>query len=488
MDDLEKNGHNLAELENGSTATKLWKDVKRKRVRIPDLVCLNCGARVESRAKSNKPAIVVSHSEKDAERAWDYGLIPDDIVAFPVCTSIPAEPAWSVGRLKNNFSYWHSQERLRWVAAPHVGYFRVKELRAVPYTVVGRKGATEGSETSIGWKAIFAKASGAVKTVKAEKIGVRFRAGHSYTWQNIGRLPPRVAVDEEFVEHQLIAATVKPMTNNELICPGKMQDGHVASLLASPERTQRFTGVKLARLLRKNEHAEKIRAIGQHPEEDLYVRLEAAAYLVAVAEEPAAERFRPFFKNPDEQARLEAVVALASAGTRDSVDVLGAILRNAEAQYFLRSAAAWALGQIGSEVASAHLIATFSDATSRIREDALEAVSDLEDRPYALLTDTLLGMNVERAAGAAEAIRRYADIPEAHFSKLSDPSMVEREWIVWLIASLPRGIPYIDTAIAEMQQKNPKVHFAMSVLWSFLRSWIAPHWDLNPRAKPLVQA
>ena len=32
--------------------TKLWKDVKRKRVRIPDLVCLRCGMRVECRAKT----------------------------------------------------------------------------------------------------------------------------------------------------------------------------------------------------------------------------------------------------------------------------------------------------------------------------------------------------------------------------------------------------------------------------------------------------
>ena len=50
--DLGTRGHRMVELERGSTDTKLWKDVKRKRVRIPDLVCVRCGLRVESRAKT----------------------------------------------------------------------------------------------------------------------------------------------------------------------------------------------------------------------------------------------------------------------------------------------------------------------------------------------------------------------------------------------------------------------------------------------------
>ena len=49
--DLAQQGHDMVELERGSTDTKLWKDVKRKRVRIPDLVCRRCGLRIESRAK-----------------------------------------------------------------------------------------------------------------------------------------------------------------------------------------------------------------------------------------------------------------------------------------------------------------------------------------------------------------------------------------------------------------------------------------------------
>ncbi len=66
--DLASHGHQMVELERGSTDTKLWKEVKRKRVRIPDLVCVRCGQRVESRAKTNAE-LAMSHSVTDEARA-----------------------------------------------------------------------------------------------------------------------------------------------------------------------------------------------------------------------------------------------------------------------------------------------------------------------------------------------------------------------------------------------------------------------------------
>jgi hypothetical protein len=91
--DLHRYGHNVLELERGSTDTKLWKDVKRKRVRIPDLVCAKCGIRIESRAKT-QPDLSMSHSLADDSRAWDFGMVDDDWIAFPVCHT-----SWFVPRI-----------------------------------------------------------------------------------------------------------------------------------------------------------------------------------------------------------------------------------------------------------------------------------------------------------------------------------------------------------------------------------------------------
>src|SRR5438034_1519900 len=75
-----RHGHNVVSLERATTSNKLWA-TKLKRLRLPDLLCVNCGLRVESRAKADL-AVRVSESASGAEgRNWDYGLRPADLIA-----------------------------------------------------------------------------------------------------------------------------------------------------------------------------------------------------------------------------------------------------------------------------------------------------------------------------------------------------------------------------------------------------------------------
>jgi len=57
-------GFNPIELERGSTGFKIWKKIKIKRVRVPDILCLKTGLRFESRGKT-KLEISMSHSLND---------------------------------------------------------------------------------------------------------------------------------------------------------------------------------------------------------------------------------------------------------------------------------------------------------------------------------------------------------------------------------------------------------------------------------------
>ena len=141
-EDLNQHQHTMAELERGSTDTKLWKDVKRKRVRIPDLVCTTCGLRIESRAKS-KPELSMSHSPTENERSWDFGMVDTDVVAFPVCGAV-GEHYWSRGKLNEGASYWHERNWVKWQAEQHVNYFSVAAFRATPFMKIARKGVTGG--------------------------------------------------------------------------------------------------------------------------------------------------------------------------------------------------------------------------------------------------------------------------------------------------------------------------------------------------------
>src|SRR6266699_648648 len=81
FDDLKNQGHDPMELERGSMSFKIWKAIKVKRVRVPDILCLRCGRRVESRAKTNME-ISMSHSSSNPERGWDFGLEDSDMVAL----------------------------------------------------------------------------------------------------------------------------------------------------------------------------------------------------------------------------------------------------------------------------------------------------------------------------------------------------------------------------------------------------------------------
>jgi hypothetical protein len=478
--DLEAHGHRVVELERGATDTKLWKDVKRKRVRIPDLLCRQCGLRIESRAKT-KPDLSMSHSPNEAERAWDYGMVDDDYVAFPVCG--PADDEyWSVGKLGNLSSYWHERSRVRWAPRPCINYFTVSGFRSTPHARSSTKGVTEGSETSIIWPATFSTRNGTVDSVTTSGVTIRRSGdGHRYTWRIRGGMIPRVDDNDHVDENQVILSTVAPVSPNDLQCGGSLPEGHIARLLASRERTQRFTAIKLARVRDDASFESSVAELHADAEEDVYIRLEGASYLAATCHQSAHELFDPFTTDLDEQTQLEAVIAIGEAGTDEAGELLCEILDTGSHPYYVRSAAAWSLSRCGNQLAQARLMRAFADVDHSIREEALDGLVTIGGPAIPLLLNGLRHDNSDVAAGCAEALRQHrylsndsVDQLAAHLS-LADPP----DWAVWLLGHLPRE--QVSAAIAELQDSAPSLHYAISLLWSFAESWIARTWESNPR-------
>jgi hypothetical protein len=286
-------------------------------------------------------------------------------------------------------------------------------------------------------------------------------------------------------ESQILASFVRPLSNNELRCAGSLPQDHIPGLLASPERTQRFTGVKLARLRGEPEYASLIERVTLHPEEDLYVRLEGTVYLTRVSGQSTQALIGPYLASQDEQIQLEAVVALAESATTEAVEILASILDRDNAPFFLRSAAAWALGRIGTERAIDRLVIAFSDVDRAIREEALEAIDSLGEPALNQLIPGLVGDDQSIAAGAAEAIRRQALLPPETIQEIicEVEADARQLWAVWLLGHLPLKSEYVKTAIAELQDSRPEAHYAITVLWTFVESWIARNWELTPTAK-----
>ncbi len=480
--DLGRYGHHFLELERGSLDTKLWKEVKRKRVRIPDLVCLRCGMRIESRAKTTA-GLAMSHSLTDAERAWDFGLVDNDVLAFPICRPTQ-ELIWGNGRLGNEASYWHQRNWVRWRADTWVSYFRVQSFRATPYNRSARKGVTEGSEVTLMWDAVFSPRAGTVMEVNGRRVSVvRATDGHRHTWkvpmdQNI-----LVAAGESVAVDQLLSATVVPISGNDLRCPAELPTDHINQLLTSRERTQRFTGVKLARLRRDARYNGEIRSLADDAEEDVYIRLEALTYLVSVRAESATSLFEPFLSDTDDQRKLEAVIALGEAGTAESLDLLSAILVNQQRPYFMRSAAAWCLSQSHSDAAAQKLIRAFADVDPNVREEALEGIVLLGGPAIPFLLAGLDELDPTLAAGCAEALRQQAPLPPDALTALTENVRARRAspWTVWLLGNLPRD--EVVASLVGLEETAPELHYALTLLWSFVDSWIARRWELCPGAE-----
>ena len=477
--DLASRGHRMVELERGSTDTKLWKEVKRKRVRIPDLVCVHCGQRAESRAKTNAE-LAMSHSVTDEARAWDFGMIDSDLIAFPICQAVE-ERYWSAGRLGSSASYWHERNWVRWRLIGKINYFRAGAFRSTKFSKSSVKGVTEGSETSICWDAVFSGRAGTVEGCEGNRITIRRDSdGHRQTRTVPLNLKLLVTTGDHIEVNQVIASALAPIGDAALTCAGALPAHHVPDLPGSRERTQRFTGIKLARLHSDGNHCDAIAELAADQEEDIYIRLEGLSYLAAVCGRAPAEIFSGYLDSPDPQTQLESIIAIGEVGTPEAVDVLSGILDDSTLPYFLRSAAAWSLGRIGTEPAIARLVKGFADIDIGIREEALEGIASIGGAAVPILLSGLRGTAMDVAAGCAEALRQQSSLPAEAVLDLSQDIQGSHasDWAVWLLGQLPRE--RVAPAIVGLQTSAPQLYYAISLLWSFMESWIARRWEVYP--------
>jgi len=473
---LNARGHDLVELERGSLSTRIWRDVKRKRVRIPDLCCTRCGVRIESRAKT-APDLRMSHSPREAERAWDYGMLDGDWVAFPILA--PNEESWSEGLLREPRSLWRERTFTSWSVIGVVNVFRVAEFRSVAPKPHKAKGVTEGSEVQVSWKARFAKADGQVTSVRDGRLDYRLAGSERESHFRLGTDErPFLIGGDEFAQNQIVAGQVRPLVDNELRCAPACDEHEVARMLRSRERTVRFTGCKLARVRRLATLEQDIRELSCDPEEDPYVQMEARAYLCDIVGDSADDQFgATLLLHADDQMRLEAAVTLAETRSPSAYGLLLSVLEEKSQPLFLRSACAWALGCHGTGQAAESLVRTFSDVAPEIREEALSSLVEIGSSGVPSLIRGLT-LSSDIAAGSAEALRRLRDVPVGEIAALAE--MPQLTWPTWTLAHLPKEA--ITPHIAALQTKRPEVHFALTVLWTFLESWIAENW--TPRAMP----
>src|SRR5262249_12934836 len=150
--------------------------------------------------------------------------------------------------------------------------------------------------------------------------------------------------------------------------------------------------------------------------------------------------FALYLTSADSQTQLEAVIALGETATPEAVELLSELLDDETQPYFLRSATAWSLGQIGGLEAAQRLVAAFAYVSQDIREEALEGFVSIGGSAIPVLLASLDHSNSDIAAGCAEALRQQQPLPASTIQALVDELRARdsASWTAWLLGNLPR--------------------------------------------------
>lgn len=454
--DLSQQGHQPIELERGSASFKIWKAIKIKRIRVPDILCVKCGTRVESRAKTQLE-ISMSHSVSDPERGWDASLADEDYVALVRCERIGDRP-------------------IDWRAGDLVQYLSVKELRrayARKQVVVQKpKGAQEGFELRLTWPSAIASADGKVLEAKRGCIKyARSSDGRQITLQLVRdkfKLSPLVKKNDVVKADQFLACVV--LVTRSLPCFRQLSAQEYLKLLGSVHHSDRYTAIKALSSFTQQPVDNVLLGRLEDEKEHIYIRLEAALVLMRHGQVEGHRFLDQTLRSEYLPHRLETVIVLAEVGTDEARKSLLKILSDDSQHHEIRAGAAWSLGEVGGREALDGLVNSFLSVDHTVRTEAARALAKLALHLRPELLKQFPVANPTARPGIAWALSKAGGFSVNELlNGLVDEDA--RHWIAYLLGT-QKPEAYLGQ-IEALKHKDPEVYFAVTVLWKILTSWVA---------------
>ncbi|MCL5772309.1 MAG: HEAT repeat domain-containing protein [Actinobacteria bacterium] len=455
FNDLLKSGHNPLELERCSMSFKIWKNIKIKRVRVPDILCTNCGIRVESRAKTNLE-LSMSHSISNTNRSWDYGLKDNDFVAMLRCIKIGETP-------------------IDWKALEPVHYINVGELRKAysqnKIKTLKPKGSQEGYELRIIWPSRISNSEGIVINVSEGKIQYkRFQDDRTITLNlknDDSFLIPLVNVDDTVQSNQIIASVV-PITRSFRCLNNKSLKDYLYDL-ESPSISDRYSAIKALGFAFSDKAIDILKRKMEDEREHIYIRLESAAGLLKIKDNEGINFFKNIINDQFLENRLEGIITLSEIDNEDSLEILLNALFDKNQPTDIRAAAAWSMGELKKKDSIDSLVEVFNEVDEDIKIEAARALSKLALDNTNILMKKFGSANENEKPGIAWAIARKRKFKvEDLFLYLDNND--SRKWISYILGFNSEK-EYINQ-IEKLKYKDSEVYFAVTVLWKILSSWI----------------
>lgn len=425
IQELRGHGFEPIELERYSTSNKIW-STKIKRLRLPDLLCVRTGLRIEVRAKANLE-IRMSHAPKNPDRYWDAGLRDEDVIALITCKDTNGVPT----------------------PAGASSFFEVRDLRdsVDGKQLSGTKAASEGSEQYLTWPSIVSSRPGKVIDCDDKRLFVEWGGDganprrHGYTLKG-----KRVYVSkgQTFVAETMFLAGIPAKFAD--LRPYLRKAYRPLDCLQSANIIDRYAATK-AIPFRLDTHALALpvleRMVGE--EEDKRLALEVAGSAAALGSTAGVEYLRHALWNETEAPmRMEAAFITTELGLRTgapfSREILSAVA--AERSRFdgneIRQAAVWGLGRAGLR-AYRELLPYLADEDENVALHAIAAFGpDASRDVVGQLVHYLRDASLRRAAAASEALCNVGGrtvlqaLIEA--ARVSGPN---RPWVLATLGRLP---------------------------------------------------
>lgn len=421
MRQMTEAGFRPIELERYCGSNKIWA-TKVKRLRLPDVLCVNTGLRVEVRAKSDLK-IRMSDAPNNPERRWDAGLRDDDLAAFIAC-------------FETETGYQPAEGAI---------LFTVKALRdAVGLSTLGPpKSASEGAERDRTWPAVIPSRDGIVEASDFNRLTVMMqgddrpprRQSYSLSGKRVyvspgGRFKAEASILAGVPESSADLAAYLARRYNPLHDLQSTNDvDRYAAAKALPYRED----------LRRQAVGALEDLLGRETEER--VALEAAGAAATLGSLLGQTRINEVLWGQGRgDLRMEAVLILTELGSAFAREELGAIAADQGLSgNEIRQAAVWGLGKAGLK-AYEDLVPFIADEDENVALHAIAAFG--EDTPKAIierLVQVLQTGEPRQAPAASEALRIIDsdDVLEALIEAAQTGSRVHG----WVLVTLGRLSP-----------------------------------------------
>jgi len=206
--------------------------------------------------------------------------------------------------------------------------------------------------------------------------------------------------------------------------------------------------------------------------EDIYVRLEAAAALAAHDHSEGwtfiEENLRGTGLSVPLETQLETVIVASEIQSANSETLLIGVLQDGNRHEEIRAGAAWALGQFPSSTSASALVNTFNQSALEIKTEAARALLRIADPQIRHLLDLIKTCDPEQRDGISWVLARRGAYDPGELLRGADDNL--RKWVAYVVGFGKTNFP--EQTIKSICRTDREVYFAASVLWQLLASWV----------------